>query len=85
MRITLGNRISNFRRDPYYPTALPLALVLGVRDWVWYQDSGLARRFKPSQFNNPVSWALNRSLFDVRRTAPRPLKVWERALLALGF
>lgn len=50
---------------------------------VWYTRSGAPRSFKPSNFANPVSSMLNRSLFA--GSDPRPLKLWERTLLGLGF
>lgn len=90
----LDERIYNYRFDPYFPTVLPLAVVFAVRDHVkafrkynraslWYNRRGLSRRFKPSNFDNPVTSFLLRSLF--RTPGPRKLKVWERILLALGF
>ncbi len=90
----LNERIYNYRFDPYFPTALPLAVVFAVRDHVkafrkynrasvWYNLKGQPRRFKPSNFNNPVSNYLSRSMFST--PGPRNLKVWERILLALGF
>lgn len=50
---------------------------------VWYTRNGQPRAFKPSNFDNPISRALNASLVD--GSAPRNLKRWERVLLALGF
>jgi hypothetical protein len=50
---------------------------------LWYHASGRPRWFKPGAYNNPISNMLNRSLFA--GSDPRPLRLWERALLALGF
>lgn len=51
---------------------------------LWYRANGQPRRFKPANFDNPVSSMLNRSLMGTPR-GPRKLKLWERVLLALGF
>lgn len=91
----LRGRIFDYRNDPYYPTSLPLAVFFGVRDaiawrWrhvgsIWYTAYGNPRWYKPSNWDNPVSRAVNRSLFDPANPSPRKLKLWERVLLALGF
>lgn len=85
MRYSLRLRISDYRNDPYFPTMLPLALVLGLRDWVWYRADGQPRWYKPSLWPNVISDRLNRSLFDPSNPIGRKLKVWERVLLSLGF
>lgn len=87
MRYTYGDRVRDFHLDPYFPTFLPLALVLALPgwlgDWVWFRSNGTPRALKPSRWDNPVSAALNRSLLG--GGGPRPLRRWERVLLALGF
>lgn len=50
---------------------------------VWYRRNGQPRSLKPSNFDNPLSSLLNASLFA--GSDPRPLKLWERLLLGLGF
>ena len=49
----------------------------------WYRSNGKPRALKPSRWDNPVTNILNRSL--LAGSDPRPLAVWERVLLALGF
>ncbi len=50
---------------------------------LWYRADGGARRFKPSNFDNPVSRYLNKLLLN--GTPFEPLSKRERVLLALGF
>lgn len=90
MRQPLRDRISDYRNDPYFPTALPLALWFAVRDhlregWVLFNRYGHPRWFAPCRYGNPLSTMLNRSLFDPAKPIGRRLKLWERLLLALGF
>jgi hypothetical protein len=82
MARTLADRVSDYHRDPYFPTWLPYAVVLGLRDWIWYRGDGQARWFKPSRFPNPFSWLVNRWLFT---EGYKVMPWWVRALLALGF
>jgi hypothetical protein len=52
---------------------------------LWYTRNGQPRWFKPSNFNNPITDLLNRTLCDLSHPGTRELKLWERVLLALGF
>jgi hypothetical protein len=84
MQRTLRDHVRDYHRDPYFPTMLPYALLLGLRDWAWYRGDGQPRWYKPSNFSNPVSRALNRSLFRPGYST-RQLSWLERTLLSLGF
>lgn len=91
----LRGRIYDYRNDPFFPTSLPLAIYFGVRDAVawrikhvgslWYTAYGNPRWYKPSNFPNPISNAVNRSLFDPANPGPRDLTRFERIFLWLGF
>lgn len=84
MTRTLADRISDYRNDPYHPTALPLAVFYGLVDWVWFRPNGQVRRYKPSNFDNPVSNWINNRLLSGNRNG-RHLTLLERVLLNLGF
>lgn len=83
MTRTLGDRISDYRNDPYFPTSLLRSVFYGTVDWVWFKPDGKPRRYKPSNFDNPVSRWVNRRLFTAIRE--RNLTLLERVLLNLGF
>lgn len=86
----LRNRINWYRHDPYIPTPLYQAVWFALADtWhnssLWFNYHGRPRWFKPSNFDNPLSRYLNRSLFNPNNPGPRNLTIRERILLALGF
>jgi hypothetical protein len=86
--LSLRDRLDHYRSDPFYPTSLPLALFFALRDHArdfnfWYQRNGQPRAFKPSNFDNPVTVALNRELLAGKLGDRLPL--WTRLLLWLGF
>jgi len=76
--------VDDYRRDPYFPTPMPFALLYALGDVVWFRLDGTPRALKPSNWSNPVSRWLNRSLFRPGYSS-RKLTLRERILLALGF
>ncbi len=70
-------------KSPFARSFWSVHHAFGREGSLWYNRKGQPRRFKPSNFDNPLSSVLNRSMFST--PGPRNLKVWERILLALGF